>query len=218
MAGVTAVGHAYDPAGRLASTTDAMGATTAYTYYDDGLTATTTAQQVTQADGSRHDIVLEANTYDPAGNLTEQVTGGGATTQTFTVDALGRTSTSVLDPGGLNRTSTFAYDADDRVKERTQTVSGSKKLTTTAEYDPAGNLTKQTITDGTTTHTTTAPMTGGVCPSPRSAPAATSPVRTPRHTPPSIGTTAWAVWCRRPPRRSRPRSTAPRPPRSNPPR
>ncbi|MYV45689.1 laminin G, partial [Streptomyces sp. SID2888] len=152
---LTVVSNAYDPAGRLASATDAMGATTAYTYYDDGLTATTTAQQVTQADGSQHDIVLEANTYDPAGNLTEQVTGGGATNQTFTVDALGRTSTSVLDPGGLNRTSTFAYDADDRVKEQTQTVSGSKKLTTTAEYDPAGNLTKQTITDGTTTHTTT---------------------------------------------------------------
>jgi len=45
------VSNAYDPAGRLASTTDAMGATTSYTYYDDGLAATTTAQQVTQTDG-----------------------------------------------------------------------------------------------------------------------------------------------------------------------
>lgn len=153
---LTVVSNAYDPAGRLASTTDAMGATTAYTYFDDGLPATVTAEQVTQADGTRHDIVLEANTYDPAGNLIRQVTSGGRTTWTYTVDALGRTRTSVLDPGGLNRTSTFVYDADDRVTEQTQTVSGSRKLTTTAEYDAAGNLTRQTVTDGTSTHTTTA--------------------------------------------------------------
>ncbi|SER60144.1 RHS repeat-associated core domain-containing protein [Streptomyces sp. yr375] len=152
---LTVASNAYDPAGRLAATTDAMGATTAYTYYDDGLAATTTAQQVTQADGTRHDIVLESDTYDPAGNLTQQVTGGGATTQIFTVDALGRTLTSVLDPSGLSRTATYTYDADDQVKEQTQTISGTKKLTTTSEYDAAGNVTRQTVTDGTSTHVTT---------------------------------------------------------------
>ncbi|GAA3068066.1 hypothetical protein GCM10020000_60540 [Streptomyces olivoverticillatus] len=51
---------------RLATTTDAMGATTAYTYYDDGTPATKTAKGVTQADGSKHDIVLEADSYDGA--------------------------------------------------------------------------------------------------------------------------------------------------------
>ncbi|MEV6183070.1 LamG-like jellyroll fold domain-containing protein [Streptomyces sp. NPDC052015] len=152
---LTVVSNAYDPAGRLASTTDAMGATTTYTYYDDGLAATTTAKQVTQADGTRHDIVLEANTYDPAGHLTKQVTGGGSTTQTFTVDALGRTVTSALDPTGLNRTTTYVYDSDDRIKEQTQSISGTKKLTTSAEYDAAGNVTRQTVTDGTTTHVST---------------------------------------------------------------
>ncbi|MFJ9656992.1 LamG-like jellyroll fold domain-containing protein [Streptomyces griseoflavus] len=152
---LTVVSNAYDPAGRLASTTDAMGATTTYTYFDDGLPATTTAKQVTQADGTRHDIVLEANTYDPAGNLTKQVTGGGTTTETFTVDAMGRTTTSIFDPGGLNRTGTYAYDADDRITQQTQSVTGDKKLTTTAEYDAAGNITKETVTDGTSTHTTT---------------------------------------------------------------
>ncbi len=45
---LTVESNAYDPAGRLASTTDAMGATTAYTYFDDGLPATTMARQVTQ--------------------------------------------------------------------------------------------------------------------------------------------------------------------------
>ncbi|MEJ8667532.1 hypothetical protein WKI71_00150 [Streptomyces sp. MS1.AVA.1] len=95
---LTVQSNAYDPAGRLASTTDAMGATTSYTYFDDGLPATTTAKQVTQTDGTKHDIVLEANSYNPAGHLTKQVTASGKTTQTYTVDALGRTETSVLDP------------------------------------------------------------------------------------------------------------------------
>ncbi|WP_406354787.1 LamG-like jellyroll fold domain-containing protein [Streptomyces sp. NBC_00658] len=152
---LTVVSNAYDPAGRLATTADAMGATAAYTYYDDGLAATTTAKQVTQADGTKRDIVAEANTYDSAGHLTRQVTGGGKTTQTFTVDALGRTDSTVLDPGGLNRTSTFVYDRDDQVTEQKQSITGDKSLTTTAEYDPAGNVTKQTVTDGTSTHTTT---------------------------------------------------------------
>lgn len=151
---LTVLSNAYDPAGRLASTTDAMGATTSYTYFDDDLPATTTAKQVTQSDGTRHDIVLEANTYDPAGHPTKQVTGGGRTTRTFTVDELGRTRTSVLDPAGLNRISTFTYDADGRVKEQTQSITADKKLTTTAEYDAAGNRTRQTVTDGTTSHTT----------------------------------------------------------------
>ncbi|MFJ9121900.1 LamG-like jellyroll fold domain-containing protein [Streptomyces sp. NPDC102394] len=152
---LTVESNAYDPAGRLASTTDAMGATTSYTYFDDGLAATTTSKQVTQADGSKHDIVQEANTYDPAGNLTKQVTGGGTSTQTFTIDALGRTTTSVFDPGGLARTTTLAYDGDDRVKQQTQSISSGKTLTVSSEYDNAGNVTKQTATDGTTTHITT---------------------------------------------------------------
>ncbi|MFJ4468057.1 LamG-like jellyroll fold domain-containing protein [Streptomyces sp. NPDC089424] len=153
---LTLVSQAYDPAGRLATSTDAMGATTAYTYYDDGLTATVTARGITRADGSRHDIVLEADTYDGAGNLVRQVTGGGRTTVTHAVDALGRTTRSVLDPDGLNRAVDYAYDADDRVTGRTQNIAGNTKLTTTADYDSAGNVVRQSVTDGTGTHTATA--------------------------------------------------------------
>ncbi|MGW0825565.1 LamG-like jellyroll fold domain-containing protein [Streptomyces sp. NPDC002845] len=147
--------RAYDPAGRLASTTDAMGATTSYTYFDDGLTATVTAEQVTQADGTQHDIVLENNSYDGAGHLTRQITGGGTTTVTHQVDATGRTVRTVLDPAGLNRVTTYAYDGDDRLTEQTRPVSGTKKLTATSEYDTAGNPVRQTVTDGDSTHATT---------------------------------------------------------------
>nr|WP_308434583.1 LamG-like jellyroll fold domain-containing protein [Streptomyces melanogenes] len=153
---LTMVSKAYDPAGRLASVTDAMGATTSYTYFDDNLPATTTAKQVTQADGTRHDIVLEANTYDGAGHLTQQVTGGGRTTVTNTIDALGRTSATTLDPNGLNRTTTYAYDGDNRVTQQARAIdSAGKKLTTSTEYDAAGNATKSTLTDGDTPRITT---------------------------------------------------------------
>ncbi|QES10330.1 DNRLRE domain-containing protein [Streptomyces venezuelae] len=141
----------YDPAGRLASTTDALGATTAYTYYDDGLAATETAKAVTQSDGGKRDIVLEANTYDGAGHLTRQTLAGGRTI-TQTVDATGRTTAAVLDPSGLNRASTYAYDADDRLTEQSSTIDGTgRKLTESFEYDVAGNPLKATVTDGTTT-------------------------------------------------------------------
>ncbi|MFD3326593.1 LamG-like jellyroll fold domain-containing protein [Streptomyces sp. NPDC058701] len=148
--------HAYDPAGRLASSTDALGATTVFTYFDDGLEATATAKAVTQSDGSKRDIVLEATSYDGAGNITRQTTAGGATA-VHTVDATGRTTASVFDPNGLNRASTFTYDADDRVTEQTRTIDATgKKLTQRTEYDTSGNPTKATITDGATTRTASA--------------------------------------------------------------
>ncbi|AWZ10381.1 laminin G [Streptomyces sp. ICC4] len=151
------VSHAYDPAGRLASTTDPMGATTTFTYFDDGRKAKTTAKAVTQADGTTHDIVLEANDYDGAGNLTSQTTGGGRTTVTNTVDATGRTTRTVLDPNGLNRITATSYNSDDQVTEATQSIDGTgKKLTATTEYDIAGNPKKATVTDGITTRTSTA--------------------------------------------------------------
>ncbi|MFD7098499.1 LamG-like jellyroll fold domain-containing protein [Streptomyces xanthophaeus] len=147
--------HAYDPAGRLASTTDPLGATTAFTYFDDGLEATVTAKGVTQSDGTKRDIVLETNTYDGAGNLTQQTTGGGRATAVHTVDSTGRTTRTVFDPTGLNRTTNFTYDADDRLTGQIHPIDATgKKVTTTTEYDLAGNPTKATITDGTTTRTT----------------------------------------------------------------
>ncbi|MFB7609975.1 LamG-like jellyroll fold domain-containing protein [Streptomyces gardneri] len=147
---------AYDPAGRLASTTDAMGATTAFTYYADGLQASATAKQVTQANGSKKDILLGSTVYDGAGNAVSATASGGATTVN-TVDALGRITRSVFDPNGLNRISTYAYDAEDRLTESTQSIDGTgKKLTSTTEYDAVGNPKKQTVTDGTTNRVSSA--------------------------------------------------------------
>ncbi|MFJ3582348.1 LamG-like jellyroll fold domain-containing protein [Streptomyces sp. NPDC090127] len=150
------VSHTYDPAGRLASTTDALGATTAFTYFDDGLSATTTAKQVTQSDGSKRDVLRESLVYDGAGNVTSQTASGGRTT-VRTVDATGRLTRSAFDPNGLNRVTTLAYDGDDRVTEESRSIDGSgKRLTSTTEYDTAGNPKKSTVTDGTGTRTSSA--------------------------------------------------------------
>ncbi|WP_078954273.1 LamG-like jellyroll fold domain-containing protein [Streptomyces globisporus] len=147
---------AYDPAGRLASTTDAMGATTAFTYYDDGLQASATAKQVTQSDGSKKDILLGTTAYDGAGNAVSQTRSGGRTTVN-TIDATGRTTRTVFDQNGLNRVTTFAYDAEDRITEQAQSVDASgKKLTSTTEYDAVGNPKKTTVTDGTVSRVTSA--------------------------------------------------------------
>ncbi|MEU4211514.1 LamG-like jellyroll fold domain-containing protein [Streptomyces sp. NPDC026206] len=142
------VSNAYDPAGRLASTVDAMGTTTAYAYYDDGKLASKTAKRVTQADGSKHDIVLEANAYDGAGNLTQRTADGGTATVANTVDASGRVTRSVLDPNGLNRWTEFTYDDADRPVEQKTALSAQRST-----YDKAGNKLTQTVVDGDRTRT-----------------------------------------------------------------
>lgn len=102
--------RSYDPAGRLFSVTDAIGRRTDFGYYDDDLLATTTRIGYTGTDGTRRDVLLDKRTYDPAGNLVEQVAPGGATTA-HTFDAAGFVTTSTFDPAGLNRKTTFQRDA-----------------------------------------------------------------------------------------------------------
>jgi RHS repeat-associated protein len=135
--------RAYDPAGRLASATDAMGRVTSYAYTDDGLTAT-----VTHSGPGGGSYVQEANTYDPAGNLITQVTNNGATTTSYAVDAANQVTSQTLDPSGLDRVTAYTYDPDDHVA--TQNVSqgsGSSIQSTSYTYDPMGNETFQMLSD-----------------------------------------------------------------------
>ncbi|NUK10469.1 Teneurin-1 [Streptomyces lunaelactis] len=139
--------RAYDPAGRLASITDAMGWVTAYTYTDDGLAASVVRKD--PANGKS--FTEQANTYDMAGNLIKQVTNDGATTTTFAVDAADRTTSSVLDPSGVNRSSTVSYDPDDNVVSETENDQATGDVSTSdTTYDNLGNVTGTTVHDGTT--------------------------------------------------------------------
>ncbi|MFG2825164.1 LamG-like jellyroll fold domain-containing protein [Kitasatospora sp. NPDC048365] len=135
---------AYDPAGRLATVTDAMGRTIHHYYYDDDTLAETDLDGYRNTDGTQRNIVLEQNTYDAAGQLIQQVTGGGKTTVTTSYDAAGRTTSATLDPGGLNRTTTYTYNADDRVLTAA-IAAGSESRQIDSTYDTAGNLTRSTI-------------------------------------------------------------------------
>ncbi|MFD9795021.1 LamG-like jellyroll fold domain-containing protein [Streptomyces sp. NPDC059070] len=138
--------RAYDPAGRLASITDAMGWVTAYTYTDDGLSAT-----VVRSDPQNGKAFTEqANTYDAAGNLVKQVTNDGTTTTSFTVDAADRTTSTTMDPGGLARTNKVSYDPDDNVVSETDYDPTGDTSTTDTRYDALGNVTGNTVHDGTT--------------------------------------------------------------------
>jgi len=67
--------RAYDPAGRLASVTDAMGWQMLYTYPDNGLTATVTRKNpITSAT-----FLAESNVYDAAGRAVTRDEPGGVT-------------------------------------------------------------------------------------------------------------------------------------------
>ncbi|MEU2155708.1 LamG-like jellyroll fold domain-containing protein [Streptomyces sp. NPDC019396] len=139
--------RAYDPAGRLASITDAMGWVTEYTYTDDGLSASVVRRD--PANGKQ--FTEQANTYDMAGNLISQVTNDGQTTTTFSVDAADRVTSSVLDPTGANRATKVSYDPDDNVVSETETDPATGDVSTTdTTYDNLGNVTGNTVHDGTT--------------------------------------------------------------------
>ncbi|MEV4942876.1 LamG-like jellyroll fold domain-containing protein [Streptomyces zaomyceticus] len=139
--------RAYDPAGRLASITDAMGWVTSYTYTDDGLSASV----VRNDPQTGKSFTEQANTYDAAGNLIEQVTSDSRKRTTFTVDAADRTTRTVIDPNGLARTTQTSYDPDDRVVTETEVdpATGDVDMTDT-RYDALGNVTGVTVHDGTT--------------------------------------------------------------------
>ena len=135
--------RAYDPGGRLASDTDAMGRVTSYAYTDDGLTAS-----ITDSGPGGGSFVQEADTYDPAGNLTTRVTNNGATTTDYAVDADSEVTSQAVDPSGLDRVTSYTYTPDDDVA--TQAVaqgSGQAVQSTSYTYDPMGIKTSETVGD-----------------------------------------------------------------------
>ncbi|WP_282205905.1 LamG-like jellyroll fold domain-containing protein [Kitasatospora fiedleri] len=131
----------YDPAGRLDWISDAMGDITAYTYTDDGLTATVTRSDPTRANS----YVLQSNQYDGAGNLVQRTSNNGATVEKYQVDAASRTTATTLDPTGVNRTTTVSFTPDDLVATVSETDSSGYDRTTATTYDTAGRARSRTV-------------------------------------------------------------------------
>ncbi|WP_160330415.1 DNRLRE domain-containing protein [Sphaerimonospora mesophila] len=139
--------NAYDPGGRLASKTDAMGRTTAYTYYGDERLAKVIAKGA-KLNGSStgRDVVVEDNTYDPVGNLIKQVTGGGATRVDAVYDAAGRLTAKTLDPQHLARTTSYGYDANDNITKISRTADGTDRAEVTEiAYNDLDKPIRQTV-------------------------------------------------------------------------
>ncbi len=138
---LTEVSRAYDPAGRLASITDAMGDTTSYTYTDDNRPATATRTDF----AGKNPYVLKSDFYDPAGNLSREVTNNGATTTVVTVDAASRPTATTVDPGGVNRTTTVTYTPDDGIATNVASSGTGASVTTSATYDAMGHLKSKSV-------------------------------------------------------------------------
>ncbi|MFI9388969.1 polymorphic toxin-type HINT domain-containing protein [Kutzneria sp. NPDC052558] len=153
--------YAYDLGGRLVRDTDAMGRTTKYTYYADDL-----IHQVIQvgfhSDNTTRDIVLHDYGYDATGKVIKDVAGGGKSTTATTYDAVGRIATSTVDPAGLARKTSYAYDLNGAVTTVTRTGDSSNVGAFTPSvaeivdfgYDLAGRQTSQSVHNGSSTLTT----------------------------------------------------------------
>jgi len=126
--------RSYDPAGQLATETDAMGWTTSYTYYDNGLEA----GQI-RSDGT-DSFQVSWNSYDAAGNLVRSMSNNWATKVEMSYDPAGRMVSSTADPDGLHRENDMTYDRDDNVVATTRRdSSGAVVARTESLYNADGN-------------------------------------------------------------------------------
>ncbi|YCK38243.1 RHS repeat-associated core domain-containing protein [Actinomadura sp. ATCC 39365] len=140
----------YDAAGRLKSTVDAMGRKTTNEYWMDNRLKQQIADDA-KLNGSTtpRDVVVRAEEYDPAGNLIEQVTGGGITTAVLDYDEASRLVREVVDPAKLARATTFTYDANDNIIKSTRTAAGTSRTETASyAYNKLNQVTKHTIENG----------------------------------------------------------------------
>ncbi|WP_435061431.1 LamG-like jellyroll fold domain-containing protein [Amycolatopsis thermoflava] len=169
--------RAYDPAGRLASVTDAMGRTRAYTYYNDNTLATETLLGYTDpATGQTRDVQLASYTYTGTGQVAVASKAEGRYSTTTDYDRAGlvvgttdRDGTAVLRSNALaldalgNPTReihrnadgstvadiTHGYDNFGRETGRAVATSPTQALTTWITLDPRGNITSTVDPRGT---------------------------------------------------------------------
>ncbi|WP_350276525.1 LamG-like jellyroll fold domain-containing protein [Kribbella sp. HUAS MG21] len=133
--------RAYDPAGRLASITDAMGFVTAYTYTDNNLEVAVIRRN---ADGSQS-FVTEQTEYDAAGNVIKERTNNNTTETTYTVDAVGRVTDETVDPNGVARKTVYSYDNDDQVTMKSYGDYTGYFGAVGSTYDTAGRVTSDFV-------------------------------------------------------------------------
>lgn len=141
---------AYDDGGRVATTTDANGTLRRHVHDRAGRLLSVTLEGYVALDGTVRDVVEQQLRYDRAGNVIRRETGSGLRVQTSSYDPAGRLTSTTLDPGGLDRTTSFIYDQRGNVLTQTLT-DGTRTDTTSNSYDSAGRLTSTTVGGTSTT-------------------------------------------------------------------
>jgi len=94
------------------------------------------------------DVVLAAYTYDDAGNRVTETVGGGLRTTTYTYDAANRVQSASTPVDGTTRLVEYDYDALGNVTRTTVSAGGTVASETRAGYDDAGRLTAQIVENG----------------------------------------------------------------------
>ena len=131
--------RAYDPAGRVASVTNVLGATTGYTYYGDNLTASSYLTCSGCPGGKSHVTTFG---YDAAGNLVTKTSPGALVTNTV-LNAANQVVSLTQDPSGANQVLTNTYSAAGNVVSQALT-GGAVTQTSTATYNALGQELTQT--------------------------------------------------------------------------
>ncbi|MEV4260224.1 RHS repeat-associated core domain-containing protein [Kribbella sp. NPDC049584] len=144
----------YDDAGRKRAEVDAMGRLVTYDYNLDDTLKTKKLEGFHNPDGSTRPYVLEQDTYDGAGNRIEADTDNLKSITKYTIDAVGRVATQIVDPAGLKRTTTYTHDLAGNVTQEQDTGGWSNALlagpTTVTDvtdfvFDAAGRRVSQTV-------------------------------------------------------------------------
>ncbi|MGW3353761.1 RHS repeat-associated core domain-containing protein [Nonomuraea rubra] len=137
---LTLESYSYDDGGRLSGQVDAMRRLTTYKYFGDNLLSQVIGDDV-KLNGATttEDVVLEANTYDAAGNLTSRVAGGGIARTSYVYDAANRLTSETFDPAPegtpdpakLARKTAYTYDANNNLTATKRTAAGTTRVETT---------------------------------------------------------------------------------------
>jgi len=158
---VTLITNTYDDAGRLITRTDADGRTTRYSYDAANRPTERTLLGYHNRDGSLHDLVVSAETYDPAGNITDTYRGDSKRHIHNIYDADNRLTSSTLDPSGLNRDTTYSYNETGQPTRVTTTqvseatAQDTQSTTVHLDYNDDGEATSRTVDLPTGSLTTT---------------------------------------------------------------
>uniref|UniRef100_UPI003F4946E8 RHS repeat-associated core domain-containing protein n=1 Tax=Nonomuraea sp. CA-252377 TaxID=3240003 RepID=UPI003F4946E8 len=152
----------YDNGGRLETIKDvAMGRTFKNFYWGDNRLKEQIAvgAVLNSPTAPPRDVLVKAEEYDAAGNLTVQVNGiqanGEALVTSFNYDQASLLIKQTLDPrsaqnpDGLARVTAFGYDANGNITTTTRTAAGGDRTEITSyAYNKLNQQTKQTVENG----------------------------------------------------------------------